>query len=79
MFHFPDTLFVCTLLNILMSSVAVIWVCLLDGACGLKTRTSRYVLSNRPPQKPLATTSRQAPSWVMKDVHTSHDFPSDGL
>ena len=31
----------------------------------MKIRTSKYVLSNQPPQKPLAAMSRHASSWVL--------------
>ena len=42
-----------------------IWGCLFEGANGLNTLTSKNALSYVPPQKPFATMSRQAPSWVL--------------
>ena len=41
-----------------------VWGCLFEGANGLNTLTSKNVLSYVPPQKPFATMSRRAPSWV---------------
>ena len=41
------------------------WGCLFEGANGLNTLTSRNPLSYVPPQKPFATTSSRAPSWVL--------------
>ena len=43
-------------------------MCLLEGACGLKTLTSKYVRSRRPPHNPFAAISKCAPSWVLAEV-----------
>ena len=34
----------------------------------VETGTSKYVLSNLPPQKPLAAMSRRAPSWTLDEA-----------
>ncbi len=44
-----------------------------EGACGLNTRTSKYVFSKWLPQKPFAAISRRAPSVVMAEA-----APEDG-
>ena len=63
MFNFPDFLLVGMLLQRLMfvitgTQAGLLW----RGNMRLKVRTSKYVLLNQPPQKPLATMSRYAPS-----------------
>ena len=41
---------------------------LLEGACGLKMRTSKKIWSYLPPQKPLATMSKRSPSWMFEET-----------
>ena len=45
-------------------------MCLLEGACGLKTLTSKYayVRSRWPPHNPFAAISKHASSWVLAEV-----------
>ena len=43
----------------------------------MKTQTSKQVLLNLPPQKPLAAMSRRAPSWTLDEAPVS-DSPVIG-
>ena len=47
------------------------WVCLFEGAYGLKTLTSKNALSNLLPQKPSAAISNLAPSCLLADAPDS--------
>ena len=79
MFNFSDPLFIRTLLNPLVLSVEVGWVCLFEGAWGLKTLTSKYVLSNVPPQKPFAATYVKPCSILKVGSCTHQDFVCHSL
>ena len=67
--HFPYSQFVGPDLRSLMFPVCTGKALLtIGGASGLKTRTSKKVLSRRPPQKPFAAMSSLAPSSIIAEA-----------
>ncbi len=66
MFNFPYPLFISSLLNLFVFTIDGLGICVSVGrAWGLKTLTSKYVLSNVPPRTPLAAMSSLAPAWAL--------------
>ena len=68
MFDFANSLLVSLFFDSFMLPVAGGKGLSVEGACGLKTLTSKKARSWCPPQKPLAATSSLAPSAVRAEA-----------